>query len=81
MLATVQNVEIRGCESRLSKSTGAMYLMVRFEDETGKSYELLDRDMEHQTYYTKGVMADLQIKISLGKYKNLEISNVMLQKQ
>jgi hypothetical protein len=80
MLAKVEKIEIRGVEVRQSKSSGQSYLIVRFEDDAGKSYELLDRDVEHMQYYTKGVIADLDISISFGKYKNIEISNVILHK-
>ena len=44
MKATISNVCIRGCEPKSGR--GGDYLLVRFEDETGKPAELVDKDMD-----------------------------------
>lgn len=73
MLVLAKNLEIRGVERKLSKKTDSEYLIVRIEDETGKSYELMDRDIENQKYYKRGVQCDLELDLRIGKYTNITI--------
>ena len=47
MIATIKNLEIRGKEIQVSQKTHREYLIVRVEDETGKSTELLDWNVEN----------------------------------
>lgn len=65
MKAKVENVDIRGCEVKTNKQ-GQNYMIVRFEDEVGKPYELVDKGMERQQYYKRGVLMDLYIDIKNG---------------
>lgn len=62
----VHNVNIRGCEARKNKN-GGEYLLVRFDDETGKAHELVDKDMSRQPYYKRGVDMTLYINIDQGQ--------------
>lgn len=44
MIVEAKNLEIRGVEKRTSKKSEEEYLIVCVEDETGRAYELLDRE-------------------------------------
>lgn len=72
MKAKIENVNIRGCESRENKK-GEPYLLVRFEDETGAPVEMVDKDMEREKFYKRNTDGDLTINITTGKYTNLRI--------
>lgn len=74
MKAIINNIEIRGHEAKANKN-GEPYLLVRFEDETGKAYELVDKDMERQEYYKRGTVGTLTVDISIGKYTTIRIIN------
>lgn len=72
MKAAINNICIRGCEPKTNKN-GEPYLIVRFEDETGKPEELVDKDMERQTYYKRDTQGDLTVDIQMGKWTNIRI--------
>lgn len=72
MKAMINNVNIRGCESRKNKK-GDPYLLVRFEDETGTPCEMVDKDMRRQHCYTRNTEGSLTIDIDVGKYTTLRI--------
>ena len=42
-------------------------MVVRFEDETGRSHEILDRDMENQPFYKRGTVGDIYADLDIGK--------------
>lgn len=68
MKVKIESVEIRGCEKKESKKEGGgEYLVVRFEDSTGKPYEILDRDVEREGFYKRGVQGDLYADLKMGK--------------
>ena len=71
MKATISNVCIRGCEPKSGR--GGDYLLVRFEDATGKPAELVDKDMDRQSYYKRDVLGDFVIDIQMGKWTNIRI--------
>ena len=73
MIVEARNLEIRGVEKRTSKKSDGEYLIVRVEDETGKAYELLDRDVENMSAYKRGVECNLTLDLRLGKYTNVSI--------
>lgn len=76
MKAVVHNANIRGCEAR-ANAKGEPYLLVRFEDETGKAHELVDKDMERQAGYRRNTDVDLYIDIDQGrKYTTIRIIDV-----
>lgn len=66
MKAKIENANIRGCEARENKN-GEPYLLVRFEDETGKAHELVDKCMDRQKYYKRNIDMDLSIDIDQGR--------------
>ena len=66
MKAIVKNANIRGCEAKTNKK-GEGYLLVRYEDETGKPEVLIDKDMSRQPFYKRDVDMDLFINIDIGK--------------
>lgn len=72
MKAIINDVEIRGHEAKANKN-GEPYLIVRFEDETGKAHELVDKDMDRQEYYKRGKIGTLTVDITTGKYQNIRI--------
>ena len=65
MKATIHNAEIRGFEKKTNKQ-GDPYLLVRVEDSTGKTEELVDKDMSRETVYHRGLQADIGISINIG---------------
>lgn len=73
MIIEARNLEIRGVEKRASKKSDGEYLIVRVEDETGRAYELLDRDVENMSAYKRGVECNLTLDLRLGKYTNVSI--------
>jgi len=72
MKAVIHNINIRGCEPK-ENAKGEPYLLVRFEDETGKACELVDKDIERQPYYRRNAEGTLTIDISIGKYTTIRI--------
>lgn len=72
MKAIINNINIRGCEPKISKN-GEPYLVVRFEDETGKAQEIIDKNMERQPFYKRNTDGTLYIEITTGKFTNLRI--------
>lgn len=67
MIVKVENVEIRGVEVKQSRTNGADYMIVRFEDVTGRNHEIIDRDMERKPFYSRGVQGDLYADLDIGK--------------
>lgn len=67
MKVRIENIEIRGREEKISKKDDKPYLIVRFEDETGLSHEILDRDMERAEYYQRGTVGDIIADLRMGK--------------
>lgn len=80
MIVEAKNIEIRGVEEKQSKKTENEYLIVRVEDETGRAYELLDRDVENKECYKRGIQCDLTLDLRLGKYSNLTIIKMDVHK-
>ena len=73
MRAIIQNVEIRGHEVKTNQK-GGEYVLVRYEDATGKSETLVDKNIGRADYYTKGKMMDLHIDIDQGRnFTNIRI--------
>ena len=67
MIVKIENIEIRGHEVKESKKDGSKYLIVRFEDETGKAHEILDRDMDNQPYDKRGTVGDIYAELDIGR--------------
>lgn len=78
MKAMINNVNIRGCEERKNQK-GEGYLLVRFEDETGKAEEVVDKDMERKDSYKRDTIGDLYITITGGKYINVRVSDFRIK--
>lgn len=72
MKAIIENINIRGCEAKTNKN-GEPYLIVRFEDETGKACEMVDKDMDRQPFYKRNTDGTLTVDISIGKYTTIRI--------
>lgn len=80
MIVEAKNLEVRGVEKKTSKKSNDEYLIVRVEDETGRAYELLDRDTENMSAYKRGVECDLTLDLRLGKYTNVTIVKMAVHK-
>ena len=79
MKATISNVNIRGCEQKTGK--GGEYLLVRFEDEGGAPHELVDKNMDRQSYYTRDTQGSLTINIEIGaKWTNIRIVDFIIDR-
>ena len=84
MRVRIENIEVRGHEVKESKKDGRKYVIVRFEDETGKSYEIIDRDMENEGYYKRGTLGDFLAELTMGKtrdgqsYARLEVASFQI---
>lgn len=80
MVVKLENIEIRGHEVKTSRKDGSEYLIVRYEDETGKNYEIVDRNMGNEPGYKRGTVGDFYANLRFGKtkkgdtYANLEVS-------
>ncbi len=75
MIATIKNLEIRGKEKKVSQKTHREYLIVRVEDETGKSTELLDWNVENLERYKQRSIADFELNLDIGKYINISVKD------
>ena len=51
-------------------------MVVRFEDETGKAHEILDRDMENQQYYKRGTVGDIYADLDRRPYSASRCSSL-----
>lgn len=73
MKAVIHNVNIRGHEVKTNKN-GGQYVLVRYEDETGKPEVLVDKSIDRAGYYTRDKVMDLFINIEQGRdYTNIRI--------
>lgn len=75
MIVTAKGLEIRGKEKKVSNKTNREYLIVRVDDETGKNIELLDWNIENFERYKKGIVADFELNLDIGKYINISIKD------
>lgn len=66
MKAVVQNANIRGHEVKTNKN-GGKYVLVRYEDETGKPETLVDKELDRADYYVRDKTMDLYIDIDQGR--------------
>jgi hypothetical protein len=69
------NVEIRGKEKKVSQSQGKEYLIVRVEDEAGRSSELYDPNIENEGLYKKGMTGDFLLNVKIGKYSKVTVKD------
>ncbi|MCM1263528.1 MAG: hypothetical protein NC313_12505 [Butyrivibrio sp.] len=75
MIVIAKDLEIRGKEKKVSNKTNREYLIVRVEDETGKTTELLDWNTENYERYQKGLTANFELNLDIGKYINISIKD------
>lgn len=71
------NVEIRGREKKVSQSQGREYLIVRVEDEAGRSSELYDPNVANEGLYVKGTTGTFDLNVKIGKYSKVTVNNFM----
>jgi hypothetical protein len=69
------NVEIRGKEKKVSQSQGKEYLIVRVEDEAGRSSELYDPNVDNEGLYKKGMTGDFLLNVKIGKYSKVTVKD------
>lgn len=75
MNLVAKNVEIRGKEKKVSQSQGKEYLIVRVEDEAGRSSELYDPNVENEGLYKKGMTGDFLLNVKIGKYSKVTVKD------
>lgn len=79
MIVIAKDLEIRGKEQKTSR-TGIDYIVVRVEDETGKSTELLGRNLENFDKYKRGKIADFTLNLDISiKYTNISIKDFTIK--
>ena len=66
MRAMVKAALIRGHEVK-TNAKGGKYVLVRYEDETGKPETLVDKDLDRAEYYKRDAVMDLYIDIDQGR--------------
>lgn len=69
MKAKIEKADIRGHEIKENKK-GEKYILVRFEDETGKPETLVDKEMTRAEFYKRGTIMDLYIDIVSGRTRD-----------
>lgn len=75
MKAVIHNANIRGHEVKTNKN-GGKYVLVRYEDETGKPETLVDKDLDRADYYVRDKNMDLYIDIDQGrKFTTIRITD------
>lgn len=73
MKAMVPNACIRGHEVKTNKK-GEEYILIRYEDASGKPETLVDKDMERAKFYTRDNIMDLYIDIDVGRqFTNIRV--------
>ena len=72
MKAIINDVDIRGVEKK-NNAKGEPYLIVRFEDCTGKPCDVCDKDISREPYYKKGTVGDIYVNIETGKFTNIRV--------
>ena len=66
-------VEIRGFETKTNKN-GEDYLLLRVEDTiTGKTEELVDKEMSRSAFYKRGTIVDVYLDINIGKWTKIRV--------
>lgn len=80
MKVIAKNLEIRGSEVKKSSKTNNEYIIVRVEDETGQSYELLDRDLDNKDCYKRGIQCDMTLELRLGMYTSVSVVKMDVHK-
>lgn len=70
--AVINNVEVRGHEVKQNKQ-GEDYVLVRVEDETGTSIELIDKDLDRTKYYKRGTLMDITVNVVASKFTTIRI--------
>lgn len=82
MIVKIENIEIRGHEVKESKKDGKKYMILRFEDETGKSHEIIDRDMDNEPYYKRGTIGDIYADLDIGRsFTRFQLSRFQAAKE
>lgn len=71
-----ENVEIRGKERKVS-SQGKEYLIVRVEDEAGRSSELYDPNVANEGMYQKGTTGTFALNVQISKYSKVSVINFL----
>lgn len=66
MKAMIKNALIRGHEVK-TNTQGGKYVLVRYEDETGKPETLVDKEIDRADYYTRDKIMNLYIDIDQGR--------------
>ena len=74
MNLVAKNVEIRGKEKKVSQQ-GKEYLIVRVEDEAGRSSELYVPNVGNDGLYLKGTTGDFSLNVKIGKYSKVTVNN------
>lgn len=72
MKLQANNVNIRGCEKKTNKK-GEPYLLVRYEDESGKPEEIVDKDMSREPYYKRDTVGTLYVDLEIKKWTTLRV--------
>lgn len=73
MKAKIENANIRGCEVKTNQK-GGKYVLVRYEDTSGKPEVLVDKDLDRAQYYVRDKAMDLYIDIDQGRnFTNIRI--------
>lgn len=73
--AKIENLEIRGKEIKDGKN--GKYAVVRFDNEAGDRLEFIDRDADRFSYYERGKVCDIWLKVTDTKtYTNFTISEM-----
>lgn len=75
MIVKIENIEVRGHEVKESRKDSSKYMIVRFEDEAGKSHEIVDRDMENEPFYRRGTIGAIYANLDIGpKFTKFEVT-------
>lgn len=78
MLVYLKSVELRGFEIKTSSKSGNQYLIIYFEDFTGKGNHILCKNLALQPLIKKGSFADLTCELDISTYTKFELIGVDL---
>jgi len=78
MRVIADNLEVRGCEVKVSATTNKKYAVVYVESSSGKGENIVCYDLELVKNLEKGTIVNFICILTFGKYTSLEITDFVV---
>lgn len=76
MRVHVENMELRGIEKKISKTTNDEYHIYHVEEINGKSHDIICKDVTLSNGLVKGTILNLICELDIAKYTRFEVVEV-----